>query len=61
MNRKIIQISESYVGESQYHPCFWSLKVLCDDGTLWNKSSINTPWVQIPNVPQNEKQQATNE
>lgn len=52
MVRKIIQISESVVPETQFHQLFWSLTALCDDGTLWNKSAIKDDWVQIPNVPQ---------
>nr|DAD68328.1 MAG TPA: hypothetical protein [Podoviridae sp. ct4s49] len=61
MARKIIQISESIVPETQSHPLFWSLTALCDDGTLWNKAAINDAWVQIPNVPQDKTPEATNE
>ena len=57
MARKIIQISESVTPETPYHACFWSLTALCDDGTLWNKSSIKEPWEQIPNVPQDNEEQ----
>ena len=51
MARKIIQISESIVPETQSHPLFWSLTALCDDGTLWNKAA---------NVPQDKTPEATN-
>ncbi len=33
MVRKIIQISESVVPETQFHQLVWSLTALCDDGT----------------------------
>ncbi|TPH07180.1 hypothetical protein EUX50_02380 [Haemophilus haemolyticus] len=51
------QRSESITPETPYHGCFWSLTALCDDGTLWNKSSIKEPWEQIPNVPQDNEEQ----
>lgn len=60
MVRKIIQISESVVPETQFHQLVWSLTALCDDGTLWNKSAIKDDWVQIPNVPQDKIPEATN-
>ena len=57
MARKITPISEGITTATPYHGCFWSLTALCDDGTLWNKSSIKEPWEQIPNVPQDNEEQ----
>ncbi|OOF81816.1 hypothetical protein [Rodentibacter caecimuris] len=55
MTRKIIQICESAIPATVTHSAEWSLTALCDDGTVWNKSTINKPWVQIENVPQDKQ------
>ncbi|WKT00487.1 nucleoside triphosphate pyrophosphohydrolase family protein [Gallibacterium salpingitidis] len=64
--RKVIQISESITQDTEYADGYWSLIALCDDGTLWNKSSLSdNVWIRIEDVPQDDKQhnelQCTNE
>lgn len=49
MNRKIIQISSGLTLHESV------IVALCNDGTLWNISSNNPMWLQLPRIPQDEK------
>lgn len=60
MARKIIQITETMIPETEYSNLEHTLTALCDDGTVWHKSYILDKWVQIENVPQDEANKATN-
>ena len=49
--RKIIQISECVASDDRYVSP-WNLSALCDDGTVWIRSDVNSDWVRLPDIPQ---------
>ena len=49
--RKIIQISECIASDDRYASP-WNLSALCDDGTVWIRSDVNSDWVRLPDIPQ---------
>lgn len=49
--RKIVQISESMTSDERYVSP-WNLSALCDDGTVWIRSDVNSDWVRLPDIPQ---------
>ncbi|MBN6075751.1 hypothetical protein HYE60_10950 [Aggregatibacter actinomycetemcomitans] len=54
MARKIIQITETMIPETEHSNLEHTLTALCDDGTVWHKSYMLDKWVQIENVPQDD-------
>ena len=51
--RKVIQISESTGHGKGGH---WNCTALCDDGTMWIIHTAKEQWVQLPDVPQDNKE-----
>ncbi len=49
--RKVIQIA-AIPASIESTAAFYAL---CDDGTMWFHSSVNTNWRQIETVPQDEE------
>lgn len=49
--RKIIQISECVASDDRYASP-WNMSALCDDGTVWIRSDVNSDWVRLPDIPQ---------
>jgi hypothetical protein len=51
MTRKIIRISVVVLEDGDEHPY-----VLCDDGTVWYYGGIPNRWINLPPIPQDEKE-----
>lgn len=48
--RKIIQITNTYVGEHCNQCPFVILHALCDDNTIWER--CEGTWTKLPSIPE---------